>query len=183
MTARPASTARRFAREIRGAVAVEFAVLAPLLVLLYFGMSEMTQAFMAKRRLGNTASLMGDIAAQNPTITQARVDDIFQIGNTVMRPFATTTLRWCVASVVSDSDGKDTIAWVAPKNSPTDCPAKGAVVSYVSPDLLPASASVIMSSVSYEYVPTLKLLGTKFVFKKSFYLRPRKSDSVAWATS
>lgn len=182
MSRKPVSSARLL-RDVRGAVAVEFAILAPVLMLFYFGMSEMTQAMMAQRRLSHTASLIGDIAAQNVTISTSRANDIYEIGRTVMQPFSSSPLRLCLVSIVSDSTGKDTVAWSYSKNSPANCPAQGAVVTTVSSSVLPASTSVIMSRVSYQYEPAIKLMSTKFDFSRTFFLRPRKSDTVTWSTS
>jgi len=188
MIARLLSRARLW-RDARGAVAVEFAVLAPLLILFYFGMCEVTQAMMAQRRLSHTTSLIGDIAAQNATITQSRVTDIFTIGKTVMSPFSSTNLKMCLVSLTSDttaaaSDGtrKGTVAWTANSNA-SDCPKAAASVT-VSDGVLPKSSSVIMSTASYTYAsPTSMLISKSITFKRTFYLRPRKSDTVTWATS
>lgn len=179
----------RLGRDIRGAVAIEFAFLAPVLLILYFGVSEVTVAMMAQRRLSHTTSLIGDIAAQNATITQSRVTDIFSIGKTVMSPFSSTNLKMCLVSLTSDtttaaSNGtrKGTVAWTANSNA-SDCPKANATVT-VSDGVLPKSSSVIMSTASYTYSsPTSMLVSKSFTFKRTFYLRPRKSDAVTWATS
>jgi Flp pilus assembly protein TadG len=40
----------RFWRDRRGVSAVEFALIAPVLMIFYFGMAELTEAMMAQRR-------------------------------------------------------------------------------------------------------------------------------------
>lgn len=170
---------RRFRRDVGGAAAVEFAILAPLLILFYVGMAEMTQAMMAQRRLVHTTSLIGDMAAQNGEITSAKVDDIYAIAQTVMKPYSASPLRLCLLSVTSDSKGKDTVAWAAPRNAPIDCPVKGATVD-IPVGVLPANASIIVSRASYDYTPSLKLISGLYTFKRTFYLRPRKTDTVVW---
>lgn len=179
-------TSPRFARDIRGAVAVEFALLAPLLLVFYFGMAELTQAMMAQRRLYHTASLIGDLAAQNGQINQAKVDDIYNISLAVMKPFPSTPLRLCISSVVSNTSGanagKNTVAWSAAKNSPATCPAKGSIVTNIDASVLPSGASVIVSTASYDYQPSIGLTGTKFTFQHTYYLRPRRTETVEWPT-
>ncbi len=180
---RPASRRlKRFWRDRRGVSAVEFALIAPIMLMLYFGLAEMTQAMMAQRRVGNIASAIGDLVAQSTQLTTARRDDIFTIGNTIMAPFPTTTLRMCLASITSDSTGRDTVTWSENRNSHPSCPAQGAVLgaSVIPVGVLPASQNVIMAKASYSYtLPVKFFLPSTLTFGRTFYLRPRKSESVA----
>ncbi|WP_297512859.1 TadE/TadG family type IV pilus assembly protein [uncultured Caulobacter sp.] len=176
---------KSFWRDRRGVSAVEFALIAPVLIVMYCGMAEMTQAMMAQRRLSNIASTIGDLVAQNAQTGPSKTSDIFTIGTTIMAPFPTSTLQMCVASVVSDSTGKDTVSWSkASVTGMTSCPAQNAVVTTIPASVLPASQSVIMAKVSYTYASPIKLvLPTSMTFMRTYYLRPRKSDTVLWSTS
>jgi Flp pilus assembly protein TadG len=172
---------KRFWRDRRGVSAVEFALIAPVLLIFYCGLAELTQAMMAQRRLGNITSSIGDLVAQSAQLSDARKEDIFQIGAITMAPFPTDTLRMCLVSITSDSTGKDTVAWSENKNSHANCPAKGTVLgSTVIPvGVLPANQSVIMAKASYGYASPIKLiLPSTLNFYRTFYLRPRKSETV-----
>ena len=170
-----------FWRDRRGVSAVEFALIAPVLVIFYCGLAELTQAMMAQRRLSNIASSIGDLVAQSAQLSDARKADIFTIGNTVMAPFPTSTLRMCLVSVSSDATGKDTVDWMENNNGHANCPAKGTeLASGVIPvGVLPASQSVIMAKASYGYNSPIKfILPSTLNFYRTFYLRPRKSEKV-----
>ena len=101
---RPLLTLRRFARDRRGVSAVEFALIAPLLITFYFGMAETTQAMMAKRKAAHVASVIGDLVAQDQIVTDAEMADTWTIGAALLAPFPTSgTLGMRVTSVTMAS--------------------------------------------------------------------------------
>lgn len=184
MSARPSLT-RRFWRDRRGVSALEFALIAPVLILLYCGMAEMTQAMMAKRRLSNITSSIGDLTAQASQTGPARMTDIFNIGAIIMAPFPTASLKMCVASVVSDASGKDTVAWSRTSAADmTNCPTQGAVLTDVPDAVLPANQSVILARAAYVYSSPIQLVLPKpLTFNRTLYLRPRRVDAVLWSAA
>ena len=183
VTRRPlAQFGAKFWRDRRGVSAVEFAFIAPVLILFYCGMCELTEAMMAQRRLSHIASSVGDVVARDTQLTDARRTDVFKVGSVLMSPFPTTGLRMCIVSISSNAAGQDTVDWSEASNSPTNCPAANAVLD-IPTSVLPAGQSVIMSKASYDYVPPIKLITkTNFTFRRTFYLRPRLSDKVLRVT-
>lgn len=178
MTSRPRSR-RAFWRDRGGVVAVEFALIASMMLLFYCGMAELTEAMMAERRLSHVSSSIGDIVARDNRLTDARRDDVFQVGGVLMAPFPVTKLRLCLYSVVSDANGKDTVDWVEPHNTPVGCPKTGDGVD-IATAVLPASSSVIVSKASYDYESPIKLvMPNAIVFRRTVYLKPRLSETVA----
>jgi Flp pilus assembly protein TadG len=168
----------RFWRDRRGVSAVEFALLAPVLIVFYFGMAELTEAMMAQRRLSHLAASIGDVVARDQKLTDARVADLFSVGKVLMAPFPTSTLRMCLVSIASDANGKDVVVWSEKSNAPLNCPAVGAVVD-IPVGVLPAGQSVIMSKASYEYDSVFKFSSPDtLTFRRTFYLKPRLSDQV-----
>ena len=59
---------KRLRRDERGVSAVEFALIAPVMILFYFGLAELTQVMIAERKTVRTASAIGDILAQTAEI-------------------------------------------------------------------------------------------------------------------
>jgi len=185
MTRRPLSSLKTFWRDRRGVTAIEFALIAPVLILMYCGFAETTQAMMAQRRLSNLTSQIGDLVAQGTQTGPAKMNDNFAIGNVIMAPYPTATLKMCIYSVISDDKGKDTVAWVQPNAAGagmTGCPTKaGVTVTDIPVGALPASQSIIVSKASYDYTSPIKLvMPTTMTFKRTYYLRPRRTDAVAW---
>jgi Flp pilus assembly protein TadG len=162
-----------------GVAALEFALLAPILCLLYFGMAELTQGVMAERRTAHTASTIGDLVAQSSTTTQAQVTQIFSIGDAIVYPYPTTPLKMRITSVVADAQGKTTVAWS--QGQGLAALAKGSSVS-VSANLIAANQSVIMAEADYTYTPAVGyVMKASVPFNETYYLRPRLSDQVTCA--
>jgi Flp pilus assembly protein TadG len=170
---------RRLARDKRGVSAVEFALIAPALIAFYFGLAELTQAMMAERRASHTASAIGDLVAQSTQINTATMTDIFTIGQTIISPFPTTSLKMRVTSVVADAKISPKVEWSSVSGSGITALKKDDPVTVPTGLLTAAGQSVVMSEVTYSYdSPVDYFVPRAVTFNKKFYLRPRKSDKV-----
>jgi Flp pilus assembly protein TadG len=181
---------RRFRRDQRGVSAVEFAFIAPILIVFYFGMAEVTQAIIAQRRTIGTASGIGDLVAQaNGSITASNVDDIMNMSSVLMYPYPLTgspgPLQICIYSILSDpSTGKKTIDWFRAKNeSATTCSKSDTSISSLSAGVIAPGQSLIMARVKYTYTPTTQIVIGKLkpLFTRTYYLRPRRSVAITCA--
>ena len=74
----------RLAGDRRGVSAVEFALIAPLMIAFYFGLAEFCQGYMSQKRLAHSASAIADLVAQTDVVTKDETDDILAIGATIM---------------------------------------------------------------------------------------------------
>lgn len=168
---------RRFSRDHGGSAAVEFAFIAPVMLLMYFGLAEMTQGMMASRRAHHVASTIGDLVTQSPSMTQASMDDVFLIGDAIIKPFPTGTLSMRVTSIKADAGGTPQVVWsktkgnYAPKTTAGGLPA----------GLLTPNESVVMAETTYTYTsPIQQTLPQPITFGATYYLKPRKSKEVKW---
>lgn len=173
--------ARRWLRDRRGSAAVEFAFVAPLMILLYYGLSETTIGMMCDRRTSHVAATVGDLVAQDTQINTSEMTDIFNVGKAIVAPFPTATLSMRVTSVKADSTGTPKVVWSKTYGAMTTL---SGTVAGVPSGLLAAGDSAIMSEVSYTYTsPVQKALPTPIVFTQKYYLKPRKTNEVTWSTS
>ena len=67
-----------------GMVAVEFALLIPVMLTMYFGTLETTNAMTAARRVTNVAQTAGDLTAQVTNVTTADMNDIFAASTAIV---------------------------------------------------------------------------------------------------
>jgi Flp pilus assembly protein TadG len=175
----PARRPSGLARDTRGVAAVEFAMIVPLLLLLYFGVVELTQGLMTQQRADHVASSISDLVAQSSSITAAEVGDIFTVGDTVMYPYPTASLKMRVSSLTADSNGKVTVAW-SQANGMTAL-TKGSSVT-VPANVISAGGSAIMGESQYTYASAFsQVMPTPVVFHQTYYQQPRISTSVTCA--
>ncbi|WP_292030365.1 TadE/TadG family type IV pilus assembly protein [Brevundimonas sp. UBA2416] len=163
----------RLGRDERGVSAVEFALLAPVLIAFYFGMAEFCQGFMAQKRMGHVSAMVADLVAQEDTVAIANLDDIFDIGGLIMKPFPTAALKQRVSSVTRTS-GVARVDW-----SRGDGMAARAVNSTITlpTDLIANGESVIVSEATYDYdSPVDYFMPGITQFSHIYYLRPRTVD-------
>ena len=171
---------KRFSGDPRGVAAVEFALIAPVMILLYCGMAELTMAMMAERQAAHSASVVGDLVAQSTRVSGSQMTDMFNVGVAILKPFPAATLRMRVSSVKADANGVPRVVWsqgyglgaLAANGTPSGFPA----------NLLAAGDSVIQADVSYTYTsPIQQVIPNPITYADSFYLKPRRSPEVAWA--
>jgi Flp pilus assembly protein TadG len=162
-----------------GAVAVEFAIIAPVMIVLYFGLAEVTQAMMAERRVAHTGSVVGDLVAQSSALTPADISDFFLVGTTIVAPFPTAPLSMRVTSITADANDVAKVDWSQASNMTPM--AKGTVVTPPATALV-ANASVIEADVTYVYTsPVSYVLPAPLTFTNTYYLQPRISTQVTCA--
>ncbi len=170
---------RRSGRAIRrgesGVVMMEFALVLPILVVMFIGLVEFTEAFTVTRKLAAVANTVSDLVAQETTVTDADLDDISLIGDQLIKPYSATPMSLIIVSVVSDIDNKTTVAWAYP---PTAYVA-GADFNLPQADMMGPNSSLILTEATYDFTPTVAhFLGTFNITERS-YFKPRMTPLVA----
>jgi Flp pilus assembly protein TadG len=185
-----AARAANLARQDSGLAAVEFALILPILVVLWFGGVELTQGLSVDRRLNNLASAMGDLVARSKIVTTADVDLIFDIAPGAMFPFCKTEadctadgLGMRITAVNMDDSGDATVAWS--RGQGATAYASGADMNLIVPATLRVpDTTIIVSEVYYTYSPTIGYVisGDVDLDDRMFFI-PRLSDKVQLCAS
>jgi Flp pilus assembly protein TadG len=157
----------------RGVSAVEFAMLAPVLIAFYFGMAEFCQGFMAQKRMGHVAATVADLVAQQETVSRSNLDDVFEIGGLIMKPFATSALKQRVSSVTRTS-GVARVDWS--RGSGMTARTVNSTITLPT-DLIVNGESIIVSEATYDYDSPIDYFMPGITrFSHIYYLRPRTVD-------
>lgn len=167
---------RAFREDLSGTSAVEFAFILPVMVVLYFGCVEISQAVSLNRKVTAASSAAGDLVAQASVITSGEMEDIWDAAEAIIAPYPIAPLEIVVTSVWIDEDGVATVHWSEEQNATAR--TVGSPVE-IPEDLLIPETSLIMAEVDYLYVsPFSDLFGGSVPLGEVFYLRPRKVDRV-----
>lgn len=168
--------ARRLVKDPSAVSAVEFAFILPIMLTLYVGGIQISDALTVSRKVSHVASSLGDLVTQSSTITNADMTNILNAAASVMAPYSDTKLKMKVSGVTIDSQGKATVAWSDARND--TALTKGATVA------LPAgvnqkSSFIVTAEIHYPYTPKIgyAITGT-YDLNDQFYLRPRLKDEV-----
>lgn len=167
---------RRFCADRRGVSAVEFALIAPLLILAYVGTVQTTLALSADRKVTGATNAIADLVAQNDAVDAGTLADIFAAGRALVLPYASDRLEMRVTSLRADAAGTVEFLWSEgngmPARSAGDLPPIPAGV------LLP-EAGVVVVETRYPYETPFADAGFgRFNFAETVYMRPRRSPTV-----
>lgn len=99
----PSRAAIRMWRDGGGVAAVEFALVLPLMLLIYVGVIDVTRAVIASRKLSQLSRTVSDLVSQQPaasgSISIAGLSNILAASSTVMAPYPTGTVTLTVSAV------------------------------------------------------------------------------------
>ena len=170
---------RRFSASRGGMAAVEFALIAPVMILMFFGVIELSEALNCKARVTRVASTAADLVAQTTAVSATDMTNVFNAANAVLYPFTATPAQIVISSIVDDGHGGAKVAWSDAQN--TTARARGATVTVPAGLIVSGSGgSVILAEITYVYSsPTTQALGANTTMTGSFYARPRRSATVS----
>ncbi len=174
-----------FARAAEGLAAVEFALLLPVLLLLYAGCIELTTAMALDRKTSRAASTLVDLLAQDaPTLLAgtdavyaAEVTAIFDAVTAIFEPYPTTTAKLLLLVVTIDSPTRQTVVKCTTRNDV--CANVGAISPLTVPTSVATSGQAIIGRVQYTYTSPvssvlMSLTGHDiYNLNHIFYMKPR----------
>ncbi|WP_018148591.1 TadE/TadG family type IV pilus assembly protein [Henriciella marina] len=170
---------RKFRSADRGVSAIEFALIAPVMILIYFACIELSFMMVLDRKVTSSASSLGDLVARAATVNDDEMDDIFEATRMIFQPNPISDARMRVSSLYDD-DGTTKVAWSEGRNM---TPYTDDATISVPAGIVPEDGSVIFAEVEYDYDSALGyFFTTTKTLSDEFYLRPRRTDRVARET-
>lgn len=164
---------RILSRREDGVSAVEFALIAPIMLIFYVGVIEVSLALSVDRKVTSAASALADLVAQDDVITDDEMDQILAAGPVIIAPNPAGPLQIRISSVTMDLTGDAEIDW----SDATGMTPHAEGSAFTPPEgILTPGRSVVMVEVSYDYESAFAEIGVgRYTIEEVFYLRPRRS--------
>lgn len=168
---------RRALKAKDGLAAVEFAMLAPVMIAFFFGSIELTDALSCKQKVTGMASTAADLVAQETQVSNSDISNVFSAINSIVYPYPTTGLKIVITSLIDNGSGGGKVVWSDAQNA--SARTVNSTVS-VPTGVITSGGSVILTEVTYPYVSTVAkyLTGTTNI-TSTFYARPRRSTTIS----
>lgn len=175
----PARTAARLCgARSRGIAALEFALVAPMIVVMFIGSFQILNAVTAYRKLTDTTVELANITCQYTTMGQTDVNTVLNAAATIMAPYSTVPMSIILSEVGTDSNGNATVTWS--KAYQTTPLAQGSSVNMPAGFDSPNSHYIVVQS-TYSFTP---VVGQSFVgtipLAKEVVMLPRASSSIPY---
>jgi len=179
----PFGILRRFVRDKDGVGAIEFAILFPVLLMLYLGAFELTVGLNASKRASRSAGSIADIISQQTSVTKSVLAGMPSVAGAIFAPYSTTGLTLKVTGIAIDTTGKATVAWSWAQDG-TRPYTPGSTVT-VPANMNQASTFLVRSELALPY--QLLSFGANFLpsgtnqitISRQYYYRQRVGNSIS----
>lgn len=170
------------ARDTRGVAAVEFAVILPIILVLFLGTIGVSTGVAVYRKVVILTRTLSDLVSQAQKLEASDLSNAFNISSAVMAPYPSAPVQAKISQIYIDANGVAKVKWGASSN------ATARACNDVVTDLVPAGIRIgdtylVMSEVSYDYTPVAGVSGGSFSpptfhLSDTTFTRPRETASV-----
>ncbi|TPL98448.1 TadE/TadG family type IV pilus assembly protein [Mesorhizobium sp. B2-3-10] len=184
----------RFWSNRRGVAAVEFALIAPILLVMYFMTMEASQAIETSKKVSRVGSMVADLVTQQPTIAKVDLDAIMKIGTLTLQPYNRSVPDITITAIQVTTDATPQVLVVWSRKVVNGVNGVGATAGTAT--TVPASLRVpgtflvrVDSTLAYKPIISwttdsqqklgfVETLAKGMTMSETYYLRPRRSVTI-----
>lgn len=171
---------KQFTKADQGMAAIETALLLPFMLLLFFGMLDLTGHISMSRKVSAVAAATADMVGQSrSSITSVQVTDYMKVSDLIINPKPESDVR-VVVSVYRKNGANVDLIWSLNNNKGPAC--SGVPNNATMTNLMVAGNDVVVAQTCTTYKPYLaefmgkSILGnTQFSVEQIVTVRPRSS--------
>lgn len=162
----------KLARDRRGVSAVEFALLAPVMIGLYLGAVEISDGVSADRKVSLIAAALANLTAQATTISTTDMSNILDASSAIVSPYNASLLKMTVTCIAIDANKVAKVKWSQTRGGTAN---SGTIT--IPGALAVANSQLVLAEASYAYTPIFgyTISGTLTLSDK-MYMSPRISS-------
>ncbi|ANP45318.1 TadE/TadG family type IV pilus assembly protein [Candidatus Viadribacter manganicus] len=169
---------RQFARANEGVAALEFAIIAPLLMVpLLLGSVDLVDVMGANKRAQNAASSLADVVARDTEISNAELSSMWQALDVLMYPDSSAAMEMRISSISIVNASTARVMW-SEGHGGMSARQAGTTVALDS-RMMTVGSSVIMVESAYKYdAPLGFLFQNQIRMTHNAYRRSRLVDPI-----
>ena len=173
-------SARGLCDDIRGIAATEFAIVVPVMLLLFFGTDEFASGIAVDRKVTLMARTLSDLTSQNISVTDSQLTNFFNASAAIMTPYSSSPVRSTITELYIDPTTLAArVQW-----SKGSAPRTAGTTVAIPTALQVGDTYLIYSEVSYTFVPTVGYVLKNSITLSDFtFTRPRQSTCVMYTTT
>jgi Flp pilus assembly protein TadG len=173
-----------------GIAATEFAVIVPIMLVMFFGTVEFSSGVAVDRKVTLMARTLADLTSQSLSVADSDLTNFFAASAAIMTPYSSTPTNSTISELYIDpANGNARVQW-SKGASPRSVGSVVAIpTSLISRDpntnAIIANQYLLFSEVSYQYVPTIGyvMVPTGVTLSDTAYTRPRQSICVFYPST
>jgi Flp pilus assembly protein TadG len=162
-----------------GIAATEFAVIVPIMLVMFFGVVEFSSGVAVDRKVTLMARTLSDLTSQSTTVSSTDMTNFFAASQAIMTPYSATPTKSTISELYVDPNSL--VARVQWSNGSA---ARTAGTTVAIPSALAVAGTyLIFSEVSYLYKPAVGYVMAKagVTLSDTAYTRPRQSACVIYS--
>jgi Flp pilus assembly protein TadG len=166
--------------DCRGVAAIEFAVIFPVMLVMFFGTVEFSSGVAVDRKVTLVARTLSDLTSQSISVADTDLTNFFAASYGILTPYSSTPTKATITELHIDPTSLAARVQWSKGTAPR---ASGSIVT-IPTALAVADTYLIFSEVSYLYTPTVGYVMAKAGINLSdvAYTRPRQSNCVIYPT-
>ena len=98
-------------RDRRGVGAVEFAIVAPLLIMTYLGAFELSVGFTVAGKTARAASAVADVVAQQSEVNKAFLTNVSNVAKSILQPYGNANYTLKITGIEVSGTNEGTVIW------------------------------------------------------------------------
>lgn len=168
-------------KDRRGLGAVEFAIVTPLLIMIYVGAFELSLGFTVAGKAARASSAVADLVSQQTEVNKTYLGNMSNVVKSILAPYEGSTYTLKITGIKVDAANKGTVVWSRdqkggmpyPVNSTTTVP-----VQFTTTEAFIVRTELVVQHELLMFAPNLASSTKTVNLAKTAYFRSRQAEII-----